>query len=324
MSAGERVGLDWSLARPAASAIVAAGYEFVVRYVSPLGSHGVPGQPNPKDVTADELAALVGAGLGVGLVFESYANRALSGSTGGREDGQTAAARAAQVGYPLGCVMWWAVDFPAPAAALSTVAAYGEGFAAGWGGPEHGPYGSSSVIDYCAEVARFPWSWQTMAWSGGVVSRNAAVLQRVGHYHPIPVGLQAVDVDEDVLLIPTVPFHRAGVVPTPPRPAPSPPAPAPAPAFDAARWVIDWRAVRGDTGPAFELLQRWGNATFPAYCSISPVAPSYGPQTAAFLREFAHRCGIPSADGTNIGPKIAGALVAQGFPAYLARAGFRG
>lgn len=318
----ETVGLDWSLARPNPAALGAFGYTFAMRYVSPLGSGRAlgPGLPNPKDVTADELQAILDAGMALGLVFESTADRALAGSGAGHDDGQVAAARAAQVGYPHECVMYWAVDFPAPASALPTIQAYGEGFAAGWGGPEHGPYGSAAVIDYCAP--HFPRAWQTAAWSGGVLSPNADILQRATPHHPLPASVSATDVDENVLCRPTVPLMRTAVVPLPSPPS-APPAARPA-AFDAAAWVSGWRANQGDAGAVYELLQRWGNATYPGYCRIGQTAPVYGPATAAFLREFAHRCGIGSADGKNIGPKIAAALVAQGFAAYLQRVGFRG
>ena len=77
--------------------------------------------------------------------------------------------------------------------------------------------------------------------------------------------------------------------------------------------VAGWRATRGDRSPRIESLQRWGNRMFPAYCKIAPTAPRYGPQTAAFVREFARRSGIPDADGDTITPKIAAALAKAGF-----------
>lgn len=327
----ETVGIDYADPITDPRTIVEAGYSFVMRYVSPIGSGRAagPSSPNPKDVTADELHALVDAGLAVGLVFESTANRALGGASAGHQDGQTAAARAAQVGYPLDRVMYWAVDFPAAPSTFPTLQAYGEGFAAGWPGAQHGPYGSAPVVD--ALAPHFPRRWQAMAWSDGKVSRNADLLQRVGHYHPIPRGRTAGSFDEDVLLVPSVPFlwkPRPGgpFAPQPPatHPAPQPAPVTPAPRLGAAPWVANWRAVQGDKGGAFLLLQRWANETFPAYCAISPVAPVYGPQTAAFLREFARRLGIPNVDGGNIGPKLSAALVAEGFAQYLDRAGFRG
>lgn len=122
---------------------------------------------------------------------------------------------------------------------------------------------------------------------------------------------------------------------TAPAPAPAPPAPPAPPAFDAAGWVAGWRCAQGATGGVFVLLQQWGNATFGAYCRINPTAPIYGPATAGFLRELAHRAAsdpalsahataLRGADGTNIGGGLSAALIRYGFPSYLARAGFRG
>lgn len=122
-------------------------------------------------------------------------------------------------------------------------------------------------------------------------------------------------VDEDAFqgdLAALLRYAVPGTPPPPPAPAPPPPAPAPPPplpAFD----VRAWRANYGDNGQVFADLQVWLNRCYPLYSHISPVAPHYGPQTAAVLREFAHRSGIPSADGTNIGPRIAAALWAAGF-----------
>ncbi len=77
--------------------------------------------------------------------------------------------------------------------------------------------------------------------------------------------------------------------------------------------VAGWRATKGDSSPHIEALQRWGNREFPAFCKIAAPAPRYGRQTAAFVREFAHRSSIPEADGERIGPKIAAALAKAGF-----------
>lgn len=219
----ETVGLDFSFTKPAPAAIVQAGYRFVIGYVSPLQATG----PNPKDLTAAELAAYIAVGLQVGLVYESGASRALGGSVAGREDGATARARATAIGYPRECVIWWAVDFDATPAMIPTLRAYGEGFAAGWGGAEHGPYGSAAVID--ALAPSFRRRWQTAAWSGGRLSVHADVYQRNTHHHPIPAGVPAVAVDENVLCRPAVPFHSRRTAPAPPAPPRPPARPAPAP-----------------------------------------------------------------------------------------------
>lgn len=103
---------------------------------------------------------------------------------------------------------------------------------------------------------------------------------------------------------------QPGPAPAPaPAPAPVPPPPAPVPAFD----VRGWRTQQGATGAIFVALQNWANRMYPSYCHIAPVAPSYGPQTVAFLRNFQVRVGIKGGDGTNIGPQTAQALYNQGF-----------
>lgn len=100
-----------------------------------------------------------------------------------------------------------------------------------------------------------------------------------------------------------------------PAPAPQPPAPPaptpppPAPAFN----VTSWRCQYGDSSQHIQNLQAWGNQNYPAYCNIHPTDPHYGDQTKAFVRNFAHRSGISSADGMNIGPAIAAALARAGF-----------
>lgn len=85
-------------------------------------------------------------------------------------------------------------------------------------------------------------------------------------------------------------------------------APAGGPAF---------RLDEGDVGPAVHALASWFNRWYPAYSKIDldpvPAKQRYGPQTRAVVREFAHRSGIPEADGKNVGPKIAAALAAAGF-----------
>lgn len=98
-------------------------------------------------------------------------------------------------------------------------------------------------------------------------------------------------------------------IPPPPPPPVTPPPPPPAPAFD----VTAWRCQAGQTSDHILHLQAWFNRNYPAYSHIGPLSGHYGPQTTAVVREFAHRSGIGSADGTNIGPKIAAALARAGF-----------
>jgi hypothetical protein len=75
----------------------------------------------------------------------------------------------------------------------------------------------------------------------------------------------------------------------------------------------------GNTGPRVGQLQAFLNRYAPAYSHLV-VDRAWGPATTAVLAQFAHRSGIPSADGLNIGPKIAAALYAAGFDRTAAQA----
>jgi hypothetical protein len=85
-----------------------------------------------------------------------------------------------------------------------------------------------------------------------------------------------------------------------------------------------FRAQYGDAGPAIGALQRGLNERFPAYSRLV-VDNAYGGETAAVVREFAHRIaendpacpaddrdGLAAADGYTIGPRVARALYRHG------------
>ncbi len=71
----------------------------------------------------------------------------------------------------------------------------------------------------------------------------------------------------------------------------------------------------GDTGPAVAALQKWLNATFPAYSHIDLGPRRYGPQTVAVIAEFQRRAGVtgPDADGRIVGPRTWAALEHHGY-----------
>jgi hypothetical protein len=71
----------------------------------------------------------------------------------------------------------------------------------------------------------------------------------------------------------------------------------------------------GDTGPAVAALQKWLNATFPAYSHIELGPQRYGPQTVAVIAEFQRRAGVtgPDADGRIVGPRTWAALEHYGY-----------
>jgi Putative peptidoglycan binding domain len=91
-----------------------------------------------------------------------------------------------------------------------------------------------------------------------------------------------------------------------------PPAPTPAP---FAPHVVRASLRAGDTGPAVAALQRFLNATFPAYSHIDLRPQRYGPQTIAVVAEFQRRAGVsgPDADGRVVGARTWAALERFGF-----------
>lgn len=179
-------GLDeaWAKADPAAA--YAAGYRFVVGYVSQ--------DTTGKNLSSTDVAALHSAGLDVGLVYEFATSAALGGAVRGRSDAWVAVDHAKTLGAPAGTCLYFAIDFNVTASQLDTALAYLQGAesvvrAAGY---RIGVYGGYSLCAYL--VGR--WSgllWQTYAWSAGQWC-PAAVLRQVRN--GVHVAGADVDVDE--------------------------------------------------------------------------------------------------------------------------------
>lgn len=208
----ETLAVDYSFSRPSPATIKAHGYTAVGRYLG--------GTPD-KQLTKAEAATLHAAGLGIWLVFESTADRAKAGRAAGVADAKTARSKAAALGYPAACPIFFAVDFDA---AASTVSAYFDGVKSVLG-DRAGVYGGINVVGLA------DWAWQTTAWSGGRLSPHAHLYQRVKMTNPVP------GCDENVVCRPIPVWGPKGVVelapPTAPKPTPAPapkPTPTPRPA----------------------------------------------------------------------------------------------
>lgn len=111
---------------------------------------------------------------------------------------------------------------------------------------------------------------------------------------------------------------KLGAHPAPPPPAP-PPAPGPA-RPDLTGRGPSLRGEQGAHGPRVGALQEFLRRYAPAYAAGLKADRVWGPATSAALRQFAHRSGIPEADGRNIGPRIAAALYRAGFDRTAAQA----
>ena len=105
---------------------------------------------------------------------------------------------------------------------------------------------------------------------------------------------------------------------SPPAPTPPPPAPTGWTGPDLRGTSLALRGDAGNNGPRVQALQRWLARTYPAYRhglggQLLAADGWWGPQTTSWVREFAQRSGIRSADGANVGPQVARRLYLSGF-----------
>lgn len=167
-------GLDYSAGKPGGAAIQRAGFDFVVRYLA---------YPNarPKYITRAEAQDLLAHGIGIALVWETTAGRALAGRQAGAADARTAASSAAAVGQPADRPIYFAVDQDVTTSGqMAAVDAYLDGAAGVVGRGRVGVYGEHDVVEHCLSTGRARFGWQTMAWSRGRRSDRAHLIQELG------------------------------------------------------------------------------------------------------------------------------------------------
>ncbi|MET0996265.1 MAG: hypothetical protein ABWY20_20260 [Mycobacterium sp.] len=103
-----------------------------------------------------------------------------------------------------------------------------------------------------------------------------------------------------------------------PAAAPPPPRPAPPAGFtgpDLTGTGLGLRGEQGANGPRVAAWQAFLASRYPAYrhtCGELAADGWWGPVTSRWNREFAHRSGITSSDGLNIGPKLAATYARAG------------
>jgi hypothetical protein len=153
--------VDYSWARPSPASIVNAGYGGVMRYLS-----YEPG----KDISHSELADLHGAGLGVGLVWETTADRPLDGYNAGVDDARQANDRADALGWPH-IPIAYAIDFGTDG---HDCIPYFQG-AVSVGRRPVGMYGCYHAVETLATVAGVVSFWQCAAWSGSGTGSGGSI-----------------------------------------------------------------------------------------------------------------------------------------------------
>ena len=184
------LGIDYAWQHPDPSAIKAAGYDFVLRYLS---------SDPTKNITVTEASALHAVGLGVGLIWENQAQAALNGAPQGASDAVAANSQADALGAP-DIPIFYAVDFDAQPSQMPAIVAYFQAAVAHSSRPVGG-YGSAALVQAIQNVC--PYYMQAEAWSGDTVQPFANLYQRVTPTLPTIAGAQGIyDEDEMRLNVP--------------------------------------------------------------------------------------------------------------------------
>ncbi|WP_239124423.1 glycoside hydrolase domain-containing protein [Rhizocola hellebori] len=184
-AAGPRLGLDYSWSRPSPSAIVAAGYTFVSRYLSRDNTG--------KNLTKAEADSLIAAGIDVVCNWEFDLDAPLRGYAEGATNAQEAQQQALACGMPPGRPIYFSVDFDATASQQPVIDAYFDGVASVIGRSRTGAYGGYYLIKRLFDNGKINWGWQTYAWSSGLWDSRAQVRQVL---NGIFVGGQECDKNE--------------------------------------------------------------------------------------------------------------------------------
>lgn len=164
-------GIDYSGGRPGGAAIVADGYQFVMRYLW---------HETPKGVDELELEDLRAHNLAVGFVFESSEDRAITGGFGGGvSDATYARNRAEHLGIPDDVVIHFAVDTGTTEDDWPAIAAYFAGVFGVMGPGRVGAYAGKQVSDYLRERGLITHTWQpaAMSWSNYEIDPLACIRQ---------------------------------------------------------------------------------------------------------------------------------------------------
>jgi hypothetical protein len=162
--------VDYSYSYVGADTIAGDGYAGAERY---LGTDG-------RCLTTWERDELLGAGLGIGLIWETAADRSLDGYWAGWNDAIAANDYADRLGAP-GVSIWFATDFHAAAGQIDgPITEYYRGARDVSRRPVR-VYGGAPVIDRMCAVLGLGPGWQAAAasWSNYQLSPNACLLQEV-------------------------------------------------------------------------------------------------------------------------------------------------
>jgi len=278
----QTLGIDFAWGKPDPAAVKAAGYTFVIGYIS---------RDPTKDLTRDQALAYQAQGLGVLLVWEWTSGRALAGADAGIADAKEAVGKAQGRGYPDDVPILFADDTDSTAAqvrpyfaAISSVR------------PCSGAYGPYKVVDPLLADGTVRFGWQACAWATRDADGREIISQRAHLYQRLrPTTALQGSFDEDVLLKP-LPMWTSTAQPLPVQPAPTP-IPVPIPAQPNPR--------TGGTGVYIFRVSDGPNLGFEIYdYGYGPVHIN-GPESAELIAGGVKVLGISSATFTARFPALA-------------------
>lgn len=153
-------GVDYAGGRIPGADVLAAGFSFALRYLAP-GGDSLPS----KQLTPDEAANDIAAGLGLVSNWESTGVDAEQGFAAGVADAQASAAQHALCGGPANRPIFFSLDWDEDDSQDTAVFAYFQGVASIIGLARTGAYGGYWIIKRLFDAGLITWGWQTEAWS---------------------------------------------------------------------------------------------------------------------------------------------------------------
>ncbi len=209
------LGLDYAGGRPSGAAIAAAGYEFVVRYLSD-GGPSLPG----KLLLPDEATDLLAAGVDIVSNWETTADRMLGGYSAGAYDASLALGQIEACGGRRDRPVYFSADWDASEEDQEAIDDYLRGAASILGPEWVGIYGGYWPVSRALDHGTARWAWQTAAWSGGNVNHRIHLYQRIGFVDVDGVQCDVNEARQDDF----GQWSRSGSTPPPPEPPLDPPA----------------------------------------------------------------------------------------------------
>ena len=180
-------GIDYSYGSGlSANAMKSAGKHFACRYLAVL--------PNSKCINGAEAHNLLASGLSVVLVWETVADRVLSGRNGGVADAREADRQASGLGMK-GIPLYFACDIDSSPGQQAAINGYCQGVSSVIGIGRTGLYGGYWPVSRAFSAGVIRYGWQTYAWSGGNLDRRAQLYQ---YRNGVKLGPADVDLDRSM------------------------------------------------------------------------------------------------------------------------------